>query len=400
MERRKSVRAVLVVVWLTLSSPCAIGDVSAALHVYLLASSTCRECRDIKQKLFRRIRERHGDRVRLTHIAVDDGDSFKLQLLYEKRYGATDDHALKVFVGESFLSGEKAIFARLEQVIAAELAKGSRTPSPEEVRSDTRASNAFPKPSPDYQGEGLPSERFSQFKPMAIAVAGLADGLNPCAFTTLVFFISLLTALGKRKRELVLVGLCFGLAIFLTYLAVGLGALKSIKVLCVSAGVSSLVTLGVAGLALCFSGYSFYDFAKYRASRNPDAMKLKLPEKIRTRVRIAMSKHMRTRNLVVGAFSIGVIVSLAESLCTGQIYLPTILCVARDPNLAPRAVGYLVLYNVAFIVPLFAVFGVACYGVTSERMAAFSKKHLASAKCLLGFTFLALAIFLIGTVVR
>jgi hypothetical protein len=59
--------------------------------------------------------------------------------------------------------------------------------------------------------------------------------------------------------------------------------------------------------------------------------------------------------------------------------------------------GYLLLYNGMFILPLLGVFGLAICGVTSERLAAFSRRHVATTKLLLGLVFLGLAVLLIAT---
>ena len=54
---------------------------------------------------------------------------------------------------------------------------------------------------------------FLSYKAGTIAIAGLADGINPCAFTTIVFLLSMLSRLGKKRRDLIVVGVGFTLAI-------------------------------------------------------------------------------------------------------------------------------------------------------------------------------------------
>ena len=51
--------------------------------------------------------------------------------------------------------------------------------------------------------------QFQGFRAGAVALAGLLDGINPCAFTTVVFLLSMLPYLGKTKRELAVVGVGF-----------------------------------------------------------------------------------------------------------------------------------------------------------------------------------------------
>jgi len=42
------------------------------------------------------------------------------------------------------------------------------------------------------------AEHFRSFKTLAIVVAGLIDGINPCAFTVIVFFVSFLAFQGMQ----------------------------------------------------------------------------------------------------------------------------------------------------------------------------------------------------------
>src|SRR5512147_2734826 len=70
----------------------------------------------------------------------------------------------------------------------------------------------------------------------AVVVAGLVDGINPCAFTVLLLFITAMTAsLGAGegnvrsiRARLLGMGSVYIAAVFLTYLALGVGLLKSL----------------------------------------------------------------------------------------------------------------------------------------------------------------------------
>ena len=388
------VALLLVIALVCTSNLSARGEsssgLSGPLRVYLFASSTCPECRAIKERLLPRLRERYGSAIATQHIPVDDADHFRLQLLYEKHFGVTDNDALKAFVGSVCLSGEQAIWARLEATVADQLAIGARTPTPDEIRADTRE-----KASEVETTSALAAGRFQQFKLAGIAIAGLIDGINPCAFTTLVFFISLLASMGHKGRSILVVGACFGLGMFLTYLALGIGGLKAIKILSVSSGVSTGLSCAVGAMALILGGLSLWEFIRYRRTKNPDVIGLKLPGRLRARVRGIIARQMHTRRLAA-SLSLGVIVALLESVCTGQVYLPILLCVARDPELRLKATSCLVLYNVMFISPLVLVFALAYCGATSRWLADLNQRHLGWSKLLLGLLFVGLGVTLLG----
>ena len=60
-----------------------------------------------------------------------------------------------------------------------------------------------------------------------------------------------------------------------------------------------------------------------------------------------------------------------------------------------RALGLLVVYNVAFVVPLVVVFLAVYLGVSSERLQGFFKRNLALSKLMLGVFFTGLGILLL-----
>jgi hypothetical protein len=56
-----------------------------------------------------------------------------------------------------------------------------------------------------------------------VLLAGVLDGVNPCAFATIIFFLSYLHVARRSPREILAVGAAFILAVFLTYFVAGLG---------------------------------------------------------------------------------------------------------------------------------------------------------------------------------
>jgi hypothetical protein len=105
---------------------------------------------------------------------------------------------------------------------------------------------------------------------------------------------------------------------------------------------------------------------------------------------------MRRRHLVFWSLALGFIISILESVCTGQVYLPTIMYVLREGgDNFWSAFMYLVLYNGAFVVPLIVVFALTYVGVGSKAITDWFNRHVAMSKLLLGLLFLMLAVVLI-----
>ncbi len=64
----------------------------------------------------------------------------------------------------------------------------------------------------------------------------------------------------------------------------------------------------------------------------------------------------------------GLIVSILELACTGQVYLPTIIFVMGVPGLRAKAFVYLLLYNLLFVLPLVIVFVFVYHGSNSRQL--------------------------------
>ena len=101
--------------------------------------------------------------------------------------------------------------------------------------------------------------------------------------------------------------------------------------------------------------------------------------------------------LTCAAFVSGIIISLVEAVCTGQVYLPTIALILKDTGSGYfwRAMEYLLIYNLMFIVPLVAVLALTIAGYEAKGFNAFLKKYLGLTKAALCLVFLALLIMLI-----
>src|SRR3989338_4742567 len=63
-----------------------------------------------------------------------------------------------------------------------------------------------------------------------VTVAGLADGINPCAIGMMVMLLGYLVIFHrKQRRQLIVIGGAYILTVFLTYLVIGLGFYRFIS---------------------------------------------------------------------------------------------------------------------------------------------------------------------------
>jgi cytochrome c biogenesis protein CcdA len=308
-------------------------------------------------------------------------DSPALGLWLADRAGREDFHSPSVFIGSEAWIGE-----------------GEITPDAIETALQCFAQEGSPKvweAFDEEQGSANIVDQFYNMSWLTVILAGLADGLNPCAFATLIFFISYLTISGRKDREVIIVGISFTLGVFIAYLVIGLGFYKVLDLLGnILNVVARWVYLLTALMCITLAVFSFMDFAKARKGKLED-MSLNLPEGLRKRINAVIRKGRSTNRYVIGTFATGLVISLLELACTGQVYLPTIIFVSSMPELRLRAIFYLTIYNLLFILPLIVVFILAYYGTSSKDLTRFLQKHTAVVKISLGILFFALGIWLL-----
>ena len=186
--------------------------------------------------------------------------------------------------------------------------------------------------------------------------SGLIDGVNPCAFTVLLFFIALIQSFssieeGKNQQLTLKIGGVYILSVFVSYLLIGVAIFRAVTLIPVSNYLNtlSILVLLVFGL-LNVKDYFFPDIGP----------SIRMSTEQWSLVRSYMRKL-----LIPAAMTTGLLVSIFEFPCTGGVYLSIISLLASRANYL-RGLLLLLLYNLAFIVPLVIVF-YAAYTVKSER---------------------------------
>lgn len=364
------------------------------LRVVAFYSSTCAKCQEAIGALAA-AEQRWGGRVRLErHDTSREDDAILSMFAYEEHYGSEEPALPKVFVGGQYVQGYERMGERLNAAIEAELAAGRETFSPG-VADDVGTPGDGPA---GPARRDVLAERLASWSVGTVAVAGLIDGVNPCAFTTIVFLVSMLAYLGKSRREVLTVGVGFTAGVFVTYLLLGVGLMWAIKRVSVTSGVARGLAYGVGALALALGAWSLADCVRYARSGDAKKATLRLPKRLKLGIHGVIRRGLATRWLVAGSAAVGAAVALLESVCTGQVYLPTLVLMSRVPELRARTTGYLLLYNAAFILPLAAILAAAYFGVGWEPLAKLLRRHLALAKLAMALLFVGLGVLVLVTV--
>ena len=349
----------------------------------IFVSPTCIHCKHFENEYLPHLQDKYKDTVRFTLYDISkDNNNLRLKET-AKSFGKPPAYPTAI-IGDTYLVGypheiktyaesaiEKALLLKQETKIASPV-------------QDTQAA-------------------FSKITFWAIIGAGLVDGINPCAFAVIVFFVSFLTVYKYTRREIIVVGSSYCVAVFVAYVLIGLGLFQFLYAMKGFYWVIKTFYILTAALCLLFFALALYDFYIYRKTGKSEKTLLQLPQNLKILTHKIMhfflrDKHDSVWRLALAALAVGFCVSLVEAVCTGQVYLPTVVLIMQDPSFRLKAILYLLLYNLMFIVPLIVVFALAVAGYESKTFNDLLKRHLGSTKLLLCVVFLGLFLLLVGNI--
>jgi cytochrome c biogenesis protein CcdA len=216
-----------------------------------------------------------------------------------------------------------------------------------------------------------------------LLLAALADAANPCALAVLILLLATVIA-AKGKNYALLSGLMFSLAIFISYLLMGLGLYRAIAV----ANVGKYLSLGAGILAILIALANFKDvfwYGKLFIMEVPFSWRPKMQEIIRK----ATSPW--------SAFGVGFVVSLFLVPCASGPYVSILARLAERVDMT-RTFFLLVLYNLVFVSPMIIItLAMYFFDARMKSMEGWRKTHLRFLHALTGIIMLALGIYLIYT---
>ena len=227
-------------------------------------------------------------------------------------------------------------------------------------------------------GESI-ERRFSNIGGGLVAFAGLLDGVNPCAFATIIFLLSYLQVARRTPSQIMQVGIAFIVGVFITYFALGLGLVEVVSRLSALGLLGRLFNWALAAFCLLIMIFNIKDGVLCLQGRLKETA-LQLPGFLKDGIHATIRHGARHSNFVIAAFFIGVAISVLELACTGQVYAPTILYIIQSGGRGILAFAYLAVYNLAFILPLVVIFLLSYFGMRSDSLAKFMERHAALVK--------------------
>jgi cytochrome c biogenesis protein CcdA len=310
------------------------------------------------------------------------GMLIRLAAAYKKKSSMTPS----MLIGSEFLSGTQEIKTRLD-IAVSEFISGKQQQGVVDWKEAASLHTLM--------------TFFKQVTLSTVVFTGLVDGVNPCAFAVIAFFVSFLSVYGYKKREILFVGSGYCLAVFLTYILIGVGLFEVMYRFSGFYLIKKVFYYTISGFCFTLFTLAVYDYWKFKKEGTTDDMILQLPKFLKKNIHLVISNNLRDKKdrtvwgLFLTSFVIGFCVAILEGACTGQLYLPAIALIAQNAGDRVKAFGYLLVYNVMFILPLVFIFTLSLWGMNSQVFNQFLKTHIGRIKVMMAVVFLLMAVVLL-----
>ncbi|CAA6815065.1 MAG: Cytochrome c biogenesis transmembrane protein [uncultured Sulfurovum sp.] len=216
------------------------------------------------------------------------------------------------------------------------------------------------------------TEEYPLTLPLLIGAA-IVDAINPCAFAVLLILMTTILATQNRRKALY-TGLAFSFAIFVSYLAMGLGLYSVVTHF--ETTHKFMIIIGV--IAILLGIFNIKDYFWYGKG-----FLMEVPLSWRTRLKSLIGSIVNP----IGAFFIGILISLFLLPCTSGPYI-VITSMLGHSETFMNALMLLLLYNFIFILPMILItigvsFGMDVNKAEEVRQRNLQRLHLAAGTIML-----------------
>ncbi|MBN1324234.1 MAG: sulfite exporter TauE/SafE family protein [Methanotrichaceae archaeon] len=210
---------------------------------------------------------------------------------------------------------------------------------------------------------------------VAVFLAGLLAGFNPCLLGILAFLATAVISSSGQRRDIMKMVVCFCLGIFAVYLLVGLGMLHAM----VGRMIPSF-RYALSGLLAIVGLVHIVDARRLYARKE---------SLFRTDWALAYMERSIASSRASTYFLAGALFSLVKVPCVGAVYIAILDMIATNAYQAGAV--YLVAYNLGVVLPVLLLGGMMTIGLTPEQVDRFRKDYRAQIRLATGITLLILA---------
>ncbi len=346
---------------------------SVIYYLYVTACGSCAEAKKTLDSLPASVFITRGtytfeSKVEVIPINIGDDTALAISLFESYKVPEERRYAPIVFLRDKYLSGSEEIARDLMSSISRGEAVGNRIAQP--------------------VNQQLPPLRlWSTF------AAGLIGGLNPCALSMVLLFLSILVPMKKRAGRYAVLFLA---SKFVCYLVIGTlltGAMRSLNLDWLPLAIKIFLTVySIVLIVLNLWDAYAVKREKYGQVRN------QLPKGIRRFIHKRIEGIAASRKaLIPTILLLGILVAASEFLCAGQVYLATLLTSLKSGVDSLRMFLLLTAYCLAFLVPSALISALVIRGKAVLLLSDWVRRRMAVIKLITALFFIAvlLAVWLL-----
>lgn len=217
-----------------------------------------------------------------------------------------------------------------------------------------------------------------------VTVAGLIDGINPCAIGMLILLSGYLLVFAKKPERIIKTGILYIGVVYLTYLAIGYSLFASLNTLNLSF-YHIIFNQIFGGLLLLLGLVNIKDFwfVQERGGKGVVGKIKSFHLEIPQRVRPNLLKIVERVSYPATVF-LAVIVTIFETPCSLPIYLGTINILSQSGLSGLDILAYFLYYNFLFVLPLIIILLVIWQGKRVVEVKEWEHKYKKWMKLLIG----------------
>ncbi|OGB55864.1 hypothetical protein A2Y26_05200 [candidate division CPR2 bacterium GWD2_39_7] len=216
-----------------------------------------------------------------------------------------------------------------------------------------------------------------------ILIAGLTDGINPCAIGMLLFLLGYLIIFAERPEKSLGIGVSYIATTYIAYFLLGLVLLNSLYSITGSTGftlISKLINFLIIGILFGAAVINIKDYFAYGKG-----LSLQIPKSVRGKLQKVVEMATIPSTIIL-AF----LVTFFESPCSLPVYVGT-LKILRETYSSVEALIYLGLYNFMFVLPLIILLIVVLRGEQMVFIKEWEHKNKKKMKLAMGIAQLIIA---------
>jgi cytochrome c biogenesis protein CcdA len=220
---------------------------------------------------------------------------------------------------------------------------------------------------------------------LAVICGAGIDAINPCEFAILILLMaSMLATEPTQRKKALYTGFAFIAGIFIAYFLMGIGLMEFIRKYTLDFSSYFYNIIGI--LAIIMGLFNLKDYFWYGK-----VFLMEVPLSWRPK----MKSLVRGISNPIGGFLIALLVSVFLLPCTAGPYVVILGMLAHKLTFY-KALSYLILYNLIFILPMLAIILFIYYGLSPEKAEAWRKQKLRLLHLVAGVILVGLGIAILG----